>query len=113
MQEMEKQEHEEEDPRNPLEHVKPVSTVTVLRNVVPSFPCDKQTVNGVVGERKKDSEDLDQQKKRQMMNIGDRIIKNLGAVHRLRVGEHMNREKDPQRHDACDLVKFPQYEFGA
>lgn len=42
------------------------------------------------------------------MYLLDRFVKARLAVHRFRIGEHVNEEKYAQRNDARDLVKLLQ-----
>ena len=64
-------------------------------------------------QRQENAENLDEQQIRDMMNVGNRVVENFVAAHRLRVRKHVHEKKRAQRHNARQLMQFPHHETSA
>lgn len=104
MQEMKQDKDEQKHTRYSLKKIQPISFVAVIQDIASRFRRDKNPVNGMIQKRQKNAENLYEQQKRQMMYVGDRFIKDLIAVHRLGVREHMGEKEKSERNDAGQLV---------
>ena len=60
----------------------------------------------MVDQRQENPKYFDKQQKRQMMNVANCIIKDLTAVHRFGIREHMNAKKQSKRNDSRYLMQF-------
>ncbi len=87
---MKQQEEKKKNARHALKHVKPVASVTVIQSIWTHFRWNEYAVNWMKQKRQENAEDFDEQQIRNMMNIGNRVIKNLVAAHWLRVREQMH-----------------------
>jgi hypothetical protein len=108
MKQMEQDEHEQENARCSLEEIEPVSGVAVSQYIRPSFGRNNDAIDRMEKQRQKDAEYLDQQQKRDVVNILYRFHETRLAVHRLGIREHMHEKEQPERNDARDLVQLSQ-----
>jgi hypothetical protein len=47
------------------------------------------------------------------MNVGDGVVKNARAAHRLRIRKQMHEKERAQRHNARQLMQFSHHETSA
>ena len=92
----------------PLQNVKPVAAIAVIEHIRLCLGRDHDAVNRVENKRHKNTEDLNKQQIRHVVNALDVLVKDLRAVHRGRIGEYVHKEKQAQRHNARKLVQFSQ-----
>ena len=104
-QDKEKQKHA----RNALEKVKPVAPVAVIKSVRAHLSRNKHSVNRMKDERQENAENFDEQQIRNMVYVGNAVVKNLRAAHRLRVREQMHEKERAQRHDARQLMQLSHH----
>ena len=93
-----------------MKHVEPVSRVAVIQNVRLYFAGYQNAVDRMKQQRDKNTEDLDEQKIRHVVNILNMVVEDLRAIQRRRVCVQMDEIEKPERHDAGQLVNFSQQE---
>lgn len=105
---MKQQEEKQEYAGRALKNIKPIAPVIVIESVWSGFGGNKNAVNRVENERKKNAENFDKQQIRNMMNIADRVVKSFFAAHSFGVGKYMNEKKRAERNDPGYLMQLSQ-----
>ena len=78
---MKENKEKQKNARNSLEKIKPVAPVGVIADIRTRFGRDKNPVNRMKQQWQKNAENLDKYQIRNMMNVFDRIIKDLRSAH--------------------------------
>ena len=103
---MKEQKEEKKDAGDALEQVKPVASVAVAENVRFRLCRYQNPVNRMIKQRDEYAENLDKDQVGDVVNVLDVVVENLRPAHRGRICVHVNQEKDPERNDSGQLMKF-------
>ena len=110
---MKQQKEKQKNAGDALKKIKPVASVAVIERVRAHLRRNKNTVNRMKQQRQKNAENFHEQQIRNVMNVGDGVVENRRAAHRLRVREQMYEKERAQRHDARQLMQLPHHETSA
>jgi len=105
---VEQDEKEQEYAGSSLKKIEPVPSKAIIRYVWLGFGRDQDAVNRVKQKGQKYTKYLNKKKIRHIVDVLHMLVKHGRSIHSGRIRVHVDKEKHPQRHNACQLVQLSQ-----